>query len=130
MRRVLLALCICWLSLVANAWADCRVHKGEHVVLYSTTDDPSVLMWDSRARLRAYHAASFDEAQALLPHALLVSPGTHAEVISCVPNYVTSPLFSKPDDAVGVVISNGASRGAARWVLGADVRATTATAHR
>ena len=66
------------------ASADCRLHRGEHVVLYSTTDDPSVLIWDSRARLREYHAASFDEAQAMLPHALLVSPGTHADVVSCV----------------------------------------------
>ena len=68
------------------ALADCKVHRGDHVVLYSTTDDPSVLLWDSRARLREYHAASFDEAQAMLPHAFLVAPGTRANVISCVPD--------------------------------------------
>ena len=68
------------------ALADCKVHRGDHVVLYSTTDDPSVLIWDSRARLREYHAASFDAAQAMLPHAVLVSPGTHATVVSCVPS--------------------------------------------
>jgi hypothetical protein len=122
MRRTLVALLLCWLSLCTGASADCRVHHGERVVLYSTTDDPSVLMWDSRARLRAYHAASFDEAQAMLPHAALAAPGTHAEVLSCISNYVTSPLFSKPDDAVGVVLSNGPLRGVARWVLGSDIR--------
>ena len=116
---VLIAL---WLAAMAPALADCRVHRGDHVVLYSTMDDPSVLLWDSRARLRAYHAASFDEAQAMLPHAILVAPGTHANVVSCVANYVESPIFHEPDDAVGVVISSGPQRGLTRWVLGSDVR--------
>jgi hypothetical protein len=110
---------------LAPAAADCRLHRGEHVVLYSTTDDPSVLIWDSRDRLREYHAASFDEAQAMLPHALLVSPGTRAVVVSCVSNYVESPIFHTPDDAIGVVISNGPQRGLTRWVLGSDVRLLT-----
>lgn len=104
------------------ALADCKVHRGDRIVLYSTTDDPSVLVWDSRARLRAYHAASFDEAQAMLPHALLIAPGTRATVVSCVANYVESPIFSQPADALGIVISSGPQRGATRWVLGSDVR--------
>jgi hypothetical protein len=106
----------------AKASADCRVHRGEHVVLYSTTDDPSVLMWDSRTRLREYHAASFDEAQAMLPHAVLVSPGTHGDVVTCLAGYVVSPLFASPDDAVGITISSGPLKGTVRWVLGSDVR--------
>lgn len=122
MRRALLLLAAVWIVGGTNALADCHLHRGSRVVLYSTTDDPSVLMWDSRARLRAYHAASFDVAQALLPHALLASPGTHADVISCIPNYVTSPLFSGPEDAVGVIVTSGPSRGVARWVLGSDAR--------
>ncbi len=122
MRRTLLALALCWAAGGSLAWADCKVHRGQHVVLYSTTDDPSVLIWDSRVRLRDYHAATFDEAQALLPHALLVGPGTHADVVSCVADYVTSPLFHQPDDAVGVLIVAGPNRGATRWVLGSDVR--------
>ena len=97
-RKTLLLLACCLIVLTARAAADCRAHKGEHVVLYSTTDDPSVLMWDSRARLRAYHAASFDEAQAMLPHALLVAPGTHADVISCIPDYVDLAALHAPDD--------------------------------
>jgi hypothetical protein len=130
MRRALPAFLACWIALTATAWADCHTHRGDHVVLYSTTDDPSVLMWDSRARLRAYHAASFDEAQAMLPHALLVSPGTHADVISCVANYVTSPLFTSAADALGVVITGGSLRGVIRWVLGSDARPVPKTAHR
>ncbi len=123
MDRIALTLLLVWLAAVAPALADCKVHRGDHVVLYSTTDDPSVLIWDSRARLREYHAASFDVAQAMLPHAVLVSPGTHATVISCVPVYVESPIFEKPDDAVGVLISTGPQRGRTLWVLGSDVRA-------
>jgi hypothetical protein len=115
-------LLIAWLASVAPALADCKVHRGDRVVLYSTTDDPSVLLWDSRARLKAYHAASFDEAQAMLPHAILVAPGTHANVISCMPNAVESPIFTQADDAIGVVISSGPQRGVTRWVLGSDVR--------
>lgn len=122
MRRIALALLVAWLASAGAARADCKLHRGDRVVLYSTTDDPSVLIWDSRARLREYHAASFDEAQAMLPHAILVGPGTHATVISCVSNYVESPMFHEPADAVGVVISTGPERGITRWVLGSDVR--------
>ena len=121
MRSAALALVLLAATL-APASADCRLHHGQHVVLYSTTDDPSVLIWDSRDRLREYHAASFDEAQAMLPHALLVSPGTRAVVVSCVPNFVQSPIFRTPDDAIGVIVSTGPQHGLTRWVLGSDVR--------
>jgi hypothetical protein len=86
-------------------------------------------VWDSRARLKAYHAASFDEAQAMLPHAILVGPGTHATVISCISNAVESPIFSQPDDAIIVLISSGRQRGITRWVLGSDVRTAPASHH-
>jgi len=122
MGRAMAAAAVLWLAAIAPAWADCTWHRGEYVVLYGTTDDPSVLIWDSRARLRAYNAASFDEAQAMLPHAVLVGPGTHAEVVSCVPSYVESPLFRSPDDAVGVIITSGPKHGLIRWVLGSDLR--------
>jgi hypothetical protein len=122
MGKVALALILLCLATAAPAAADCKVHRGDHVVLYSTTDDPSVLIWDSRARLREYHAASFDEAQAMLPHALLVAPGTRATVVSCVANFVESPIFHSPDDAIGVEVLTGPQRGVTRWVLGTDVR--------
>jgi hypothetical protein len=121
-RKACAFLIVCLTLVSAKALADCRVHRGEHIVLYSTTDDPSVLMWDSRTRLREYHGASFDEAQAMLPHAVLVSPGTHGDVVSCLPGYVVSPLFTSPDDAVGVTITSGPLKGVVRWVLGSDVR--------
>jgi hypothetical protein len=130
MRKVLLALTILWTASAATGAADCHYRRGQHVVLYSTSDDPSVLMWDSRARLREYHAASFDEAQAMLPHALLGSPGTHADVLVCIPGYVLSPLFQSPEDAVGVLVTGGSMKGVARWVLGSDLRLTPLTAHR
>lgn len=122
MRKTAIALLLLWLAVPAVAGADCKVHPGEAVVLYSTTDDPSVFLWDSRLRLRDYSAASFDEARALLPHALLVAPGTHASVVSCVSKFVVSPTFAVPDDAVGVVILTGPDHGLTRWVLGSDVR--------
>jgi hypothetical protein len=126
MSRLPVVLCLLAAAWLAGAGAlradDCKVHRGDHVVLYSTTDDPSVLLWDSRARLRAYHAASFDEAQAMLPHAILAAPGTHANVMTCIPGAIESPLFAQAEDAVGVVISNGPNRGITRWVLGSDVR--------
>lgn len=122
MRKIAVALFMIWLGATEIALADCKMHRGDHIVLYSTADDPSVLLWDSRARLRSYYAASFDEAQAMLPHALLVAPGTRAIVISCVPGYVESPLFAAPDDAIGITISSGPQRGSTRWALGSDVR--------
>ncbi len=123
MSKIALAFVVCVLAATAWAPANCRVRPGEQVVLYSTTDDPAVLVWDSRVRLRDYNAASFDEAQALLPHALLVAPGTRATVITCISNYVPSQMFATPDDAVGVLILSGSQKGATRWVLGSDVRA-------
>ena len=129
-RKLAIVLVVCWLAAApASAASTCKVRQGEEVVLYSTTDDPAVLVWDSRVRLRDYSAASFDEAQALLPHALLVAPGTRATVISCVPNFVTSQIFNTPDDAVGVLILNGPLKGTTRWVLGSDVKGLHQAAH-
>ena len=114
-----LVLTLLW---AAPARADCTVKSGQHVVLYGDEDDPSVLLWDTRLRLRDYHAASYDEAKALLPHAQLVPPGTRAIVVTCVAAYVTSPYFNTPDDAVGVMIVSGPSHGHSYWVLRSDLR--------
>lgn len=107
---------------IAAAPAACRIHANEHVVLYGVGDDPGVFLWDSRFRLRAYHAASFDEAQALLPHALLVSGGARAVVISCYANFVQPKYRLFPDDAVDVRVLTGALRGRTGWVIGGDAR--------
>lgn len=106
----------------APVQADCRLHVGDHIVLYSTSDDPDVLLWDSRIRLRDYHAATFDEAKQLAPRARLVEPGTRAVVIECVPDFVQSRLLEHPDDAIGVIIVSGTYRGKSGWVLSSDVR--------
>ncbi|HTU83300.1 MAG TPA: hypothetical protein VMF61_14285 [Candidatus Acidoferrales bacterium] len=111
-----------YLSAAPAAQADCNLRTHQHVVLYSSTEDPDVLLWDSRFRLRAYHAATFDEAQELVRHARLAPGGTHAVVESCVPDFVDSPLFERPADAVGVLIVSGKYSGQRGWVLGPDVR--------
>ena len=103
----------------------CRVHAGDHVVLYGTTDDPDVFLWDSRFRLRDYEGGSFDQMKALLPHASIARPGTRAIVESCVQSFVTSKFTDHPDDAVGVLIVSGQQRGQRGWVLGSAIRGNT-----
>jgi hypothetical protein len=109
-------------AMAPSALAQCKLHRGARVVLYSESDDPDVLVWDSRFRLRDYHAASFDEAQQLLPHARLAAPGTRATVESCVADFVVPRLINAPDDAIGVIINTGPLHDQRGWVLGSDVR--------
>ncbi|HTV92605.1 MAG TPA: hypothetical protein VMG98_07795 [Verrucomicrobiae bacterium] len=104
------------------ALADCRVHPSDRVVLYGTTDDPDVFVWDSRFRLRDYEGGTFDQMRALLPHATLVRPGTRATVESCVSDFVQSKYVTEPDDAVGIVITAGPLRGQRGWVSGSAIR--------
>lgn len=111
------------LACFAVAHADCRLRAGDKVVLYGTTDDPDVFLWDSRFRLRDYEGGSFDEMNALLPHAVLARPGTRAVVENCVSNFVLSKYFTTPDDAIGVRIIGGPLNGQRGWVLGASARA-------
>jgi hypothetical protein len=114
------------LALAARASAagsECRLHGGDKVVLYSSSgSDPSVLLWDSPVRLRAYNAATYDEAQAMAERATLVAPGTRALVASCRANFVQSPYSDSPDDAVGITIITGPQRGHNFWVLASDIR--------
>ena len=125
-RSVLLAFFVVLLAATASsAPPSCRYHAGDHVVLYGTTDDPDVFLWDSRFRLRDYEGGSFDQMKALLPHAALARPGTRALVESCVQKFVVSKYSDRPDDAVGVVIVSGSLRGQRGWVLGSAVRANT-----
>lgn len=100
----------------------CRLHQGDRVVLYGSSDDPDVLAWDSRFRLRAYHAASFDEAEQLLTHAVLIAAGTRAQVVACVAGFVPAHSFETPEDAVGIMILNGPQKGIGKWVTASDTR--------
>ncbi|MBV8639016.1 MAG: hypothetical protein JO322_13110 [Candidatus Eremiobacteraeota bacterium] len=102
--------------------AECHLRSGDKIVLYGTTDDPDVFIWDSRFRLRDYAGGSFDEMNALLPHAVLARPGTRAVVESCVSNFVQSKYFTNTDDAIGVRILNGPLNGQRGWVLGSSTR--------
>ncbi len=105
-----------------SARAECHLRAGDHIVLYGTSDDPDVFVWDSRFRMREYQGGSWDQAQSLLPHALLAPPGTRGLVSSCVSNFVQSKYSTVPDDAVGIVIESGPLKGKIGWVLGADIR--------
>jgi hypothetical protein len=107
---------------VGRAYAQCDFKSGVKVVLTSEADDPDVLLWDSRFRLRDYNAASFDVSRQLLPHARLVSQGSRATVESCVPDFVQLRLVSGSDDAIGILVTSGKYRGIRGWVLGTDLR--------
>jgi hypothetical protein len=121
--RVRSLLIVVLLALVPIAvHAQCRSHVNDRVVLYGTSEDPDVFVWDSRFRLRDYEGGTFDQMRALLPHATLVRPGTRAMVESCVADFVQSKYGAGADDAIGIVLVNGPLRGQRGWVLGSDVR--------
>ncbi len=125
---LLAALCaVVLMGTLQPASADCKLRQHDRIVLYSGSDDPDVLVWDSRYRLRAYHAATFDEARELLRHARLVPPGTRALVETCVPDFIASPLYDHPADAIGILIVGGPSAGSRGWVIGTDVRENLAS---
>jgi hypothetical protein len=133
MRKHVVALCIALAAVPLHAKAatnDCKIHQGQHVALYGSGDDPDVLAWDSRFRLREYHAASYDEAEQLLPHASLEASGTRAMVVSCFAGFVQSRLLIGPQDAIGIILLNGPDRGLGKWVLGSDVREVGASKNR
>ena len=124
MRKLLYVVTAATLAIACTltASAACRVHVHQRIVLFGSGDDPGVFLWDSRFRLRAYHVSSFDEAQALLSHALLLQPGTRATVDMCVPGFVLPKYGTFPDDAIEVEVTTGSERGHAGWVLGSDTR--------
>ncbi|HUA08962.1 MAG TPA: hypothetical protein VMA98_06775 [Candidatus Acidoferrales bacterium] len=123
--RISALIALVWLLAGGIALADCRVHQNELVLLYGTSDDPDVFVWDSRFRLRDYEGGTFDQMRALLPHATLVRPGTRAIVESCVANFVQSKYVAQPDDAIGIVITAGPLRGERGWVIGSAIRELT-----
>lgn len=122
MRAVSLLVALLLLLVPNVALADCHVHPNDRIVLFGTTDDPDVFVWDSRFRLRDYEGGTFDQMKALLPHATLVRPGTRALVESCVSDFVQSKYVSQPEDAIGIVIIAGPLRGQRGWVNGDSIR--------
>jgi len=124
MRRIVAA--VLWIAFVvaltAVSPADCRMRPHEKVALLGGMDDPEVFVWDSRFRLAAYQTGTYDAAKALLPHALVIPPGTRAIVIACVPNFVHPRYRGFTDDAFGILMLNGKYRGRSGWVMGQDIR--------
>ena len=122
MRTTSALVLLLFLFVPMPALADCHVHANDRVVLYGTTDDPDVFVWDSRFRLRDYEGGTFDQMRALLPHATLVRPGTRAMVESCVSDFVQSKYVPEPDDAIGVANGGDFGRADDDRVLRADDR--------
>jgi len=105
----------------AAAQADCTVARGQAVTLYGGADDPDVLLWDSRDRLIRYEAGSADTRRFLLPHAILMRPGSRVKVAVCVSNVVRPKFRITAEDAVGVQITGGRYSGKYGWVRGSDI---------
>jgi len=131
-RSLYLAFAICVLAALSGgiAHAGCAMQRYDRVVLYGSADDPDVLVWDTRIRMRGYEDGSFDEMNALLPHARLTPPGTRAMIQGCVSGYVQPSYMKTPDDAVGVLILSGPLRGTYGWILGSEIRALIHPVHK
>ncbi len=118
----LLAFSLCAVMACSGALADCNITSGERVVLFSTSYDPDVLIWDSRSRLIDYAAAPWQTARALLPHALLARAGTKAMVLQCQGNVIHPKYRMASQDAVGIKVTSGPYRGRFGWIAIDDLR--------
>ncbi len=123
MRRLLLIAALAALAggVSSAAVSPCRATHGMRITLFGGVDDPDVLVWDNRDRLVSFASGSSDTRKFLLPHALLVRPGTVALVQSCVGGAVHSKFRMAPEDAVGVQLVSGKDRGRYGWVSSSDI---------
>ena len=97
---------------------DCNLYRvGVRVVLYGTSDDPNVFVWDSRERVLKYAYAKFRNVEGLLTHAVLAAPGTRAKVTSCVRVAQLNPPFH----VISIVITSGPLRGEIGWLRSTDI---------
>jgi hypothetical protein len=119
---VLAALFAALVATSGLAMADCRVSRGQRVVLFGGADDPDVLVWDNKNRLIEYAGGSSDTRKFLTPHAVLARPGTIVVVQECTSDVVHPKFRFTTDDAIGVQIASGPYRGKYGWVTAADVR--------
>ena len=129
MRSVAIAL-IAVLLCTSVAFADCTLARGQAVTLYGGADDPDVLVWDSRDRLIQYEGGSADTRRFLLPHAILMRPGSHVKIAVCVANVVRPKFRFTAEDAVGVLIIDGRYARRYGWVRGSDIHGDSANASR
>lgn len=116
-KGVVALFCVVVLVCSGSAGADCHQRPGERGALYGTSDDPNVLVWGSRFRLRLYEEGTWDQAHTLVSEALLAPPGTRAVVVSCISDFVHSKYGGEPEDAIGIKIVTGPLRGRTGWVL-------------
>lgn len=128
-KRSLLLCALLALLATGVASAGCKsVHRFDRVILYGTSEDPDIFLWDNRTKMRDYVAGSFDQMNRLLPHARLLGPGTRAIVQLCISNYMEPSYMGSPVDAVGVLIVTGPNRGRYGWISASDIRATLGSA--
>lgn len=109
-------------AVCAQANADCNITQGERVILFSSSYDPDVLVWDSRGRLVDYAAGSWETKRALLSHAMLARAGTRALVLQCQGNVIHPKYRLATQDAVGVKMISGPYRGRYGWIAIDDLR--------
>jgi len=119
-RRALAAVALQVAGVVSPA-AACSVPAGASVTLKSLDIDPDVFVWDSRERVVAYAARSWESTHEVLVHTMLAKPGTRALVVECASGIVHVKAAPFPEDAVAVRILSGANRGRHGWVTSADV---------
>lgn len=100
--------------------ATCDLHAGQRILLASTSSDPDVFVWDSRARLADYAAGAFDDAKFVLAHTHLAKPGTHAIVTACVGGAIKPRYEVAAYDAIGIRVTSGPYRGWYGWIASDD----------
>jgi hypothetical protein len=99
----------------------CSVAVGQRVLLASNAADPDVFVWDAKARMLDYELNSWRTTREVMDHTAIAAPGTLAVVTQCDALIVRSKMMPGLQDAVGLRLLSGPSRGAYGWVPAEDV---------
>ncbi len=107
----------------APSFADaCSVAVGQRIMLASNAADPDVFVWDAKARLLDFERNSWRNTKDVMDHTAIAKPGTLAIVTQCEAEVVRSKMLPGLQDAIGLRLLSGPSRGAYGWVPGEDIR--------
>jgi hypothetical protein len=105
------------------AFADaCSVAVGQRIMLASNAADPDVFVWDAKTRLLDFELNSWRSTKDVMEHTAIAKPGTLAIVTQCEAEVVRSKMLPGLQDAIGLRLLSGPSRGAYGWVPGEDIR--------
>lgn len=130
-RAVALASLLALIGLAGSAGAasaGCGIPSGQPVLLRSGDLDPDVFVWDSKQRVVAYAAGYWKNTTDVMSHTVLSKPGTRAVVIACDKEIVHSRYANAVQDAIGIRLMTGPSRGRYGWVSSEDVHFMPKTA--